>query len=146
MKQEFDYFDTAMATELEQVRLFSHPDFPDGIGLIELSFRGGKVFIAVEDEFDTLLCSRAFPVAYLSYTYLGQSSFWDSFVGKSLVGAWQMTNDRGYPDAIQLRFREIPNAGTYAVVQMYGEASQITLVETAQVREVSIRISGRTMS
>ncbi len=141
MNQEFDHFDVAMATELDRVRMFSHPDLPNGIGLIEFSFRGGKVFVAIEDEFDTLLFSRMLPKASLSCTYPFQSPFWDSFVGKSLVGAWQMTNDRGYTDALQMRFRELPNAGSYSVVQMYGEASQITLVETTPVREVSIRAS-----
>lgn len=146
MNQEFDHFDAAMATELEGVRMFSHPDLPDGIGLVEFSFRGGKVFVGVEDEFDTLLFARMLPEAYLSYTCPCQSPFWNSFVGKSLVGAWQMTNDRGYPDAMQMRFRELPNAGAYSVVQMYGEASQITLVETTPVREISIRTSVRTVS
>ena len=141
MSQEFDHFDAAMATELDRVRMFSHPDLPDGIGLIEFSFRGGNVFVTVEDEFDTLLSSRMLPKASLSHTRPCQSSFWDSFVGKSLVGAWQMTNDRGYPDGIQMKFRELPNAGAYSIVQMYGEASQITLVEITPVREVSIRTS-----
>ena len=50
-----------------------------------------------------------------------------------------MTNDRGYPDAIQLRFRDSPNLGAYTIIQCYAEASQITLNELKEVRETSIR-------
>ncbi len=138
MTSEFDHFDNVIATALEDVRMFSHPDLPNGIGLVELSFVGGKVFLGIEDEYDTLLYSRAMPESHHSYTLRSSSSFWSPILGRSLVGAWQMTNDRGYSDAIQLRFRERANAGPYTIIQMCGEASQITLTELKEVRELSI--------
>ena len=139
MNNEFSHFDDAMATELKQVKMFSHPDLPNGIGLIELYFLGGAVFVGIEDEYDTLLCSRTRSDSYDLYTFPCASSFWNSIVGRSLVGAWYMSNDRGYADAIQLRFRELPNDGPYTIIQLYGEASQITLSELKEVREASIR-------
>jgi hypothetical protein len=142
MSQEWNYFDAAIATVLESVKLFSHPDLPNGIGLIELSFPKCKVFVGIEDEYDTLLCSSVVLKTHVAYTCSISSSFWDPAIGKSLVGAWQMTNDRGYPDAIQLRFRELANAGLYTIIQLYGEASQITMTELKELREVSISHSG----
>ncbi|MBL0159766.1 MAG: hypothetical protein IPP47_22060 [Bryobacterales bacterium] len=55
-------------------------------------------------------------------------------LGKTLTDAWQMTSDRGYPDAVQLRFRDLANEGPYTIVQLYGEASQITIAELKVVR------------
>jgi len=115
----------------------AHPDLPAGIGVIELRFANCAVFVCIEDEYDTLTCANALPPTYSDYTHRLDASFWDGLIGKSLTNAWLMTNDRGYPDAIQLRFRDLPNAGNYSVVQMYGEASQIVLTEFGIVRRCS---------
>jgi len=37
---------------------------------------------------------------------LSDSAPWRSVVGMRLIGAWAMTNDRGYSDALQLEFAE----------------------------------------
>jgi uncharacterized protein DUF6334 len=138
MSQEFDQFDRAIATTLSEVKMFAHPDLPNGIGVIELSFSDCKVFICIDDEYDTLTCTDAVPESHSGYTYALAASFWDGVLGKALTNAWRMTNDRGYPDAFQLRFRELPNAGPYSILQMYGEASQITLTELKVVRAYSL--------
>ena len=138
MSEIFDQFDESIATNLVAVRMWAHPDLPNGIGLIELSFATGQVFIGIEDEYDTLLCSRVKMESHGSYTCPIPSPFWDPLVGKSLVGAWKMTSDRGYPDAIQLRFRERANSGPGMIIQLYGEASQITLSDLKEVRRASM--------
>jgi hypothetical protein len=134
----FDQFDKSIATKLDAVKMWAHPDLPNGIGLIELSFESGQVFISIEDEFDTLNCSRARSESQASYTLSISSPFWDPVVGKFLIGAWKMTSDRGYPDGIQLRFRDSTNAGPGTIIQLYGEASQITLTDLKEVRRASM--------
>jgi hypothetical protein len=117
--------------------MFAHPDLPECIGVIELSFPGLTVFVCIEDEYDTLACTNVLPPTYSEYIVRLDAGFWDTLVGKDLTNAWLMTSDRGYPDAIQLRFRDLPNAGNYSVVQMYGEASRIVLTQITVVREWS---------
>lgn len=135
MTQQFDQFDRAISTTLREVKMFAHPDLPKDIGVVELRFSECTVFVRIEDEYDTLVCANTMPESYSAYTRSLSSSFWDGVLGKALTNAWQMTNDRGYPDALQLRFRDLPNAGPYTTLQMYGEASQITLTELKVVRE-----------
>lgn len=138
MGQEFDQFDCESVRILKGVEMLSHPDLPAGVGVIEISFPDCNVFICIEDAYDTLLCTRTMPASHNEYTCRVASSFWDSIIGKTLTNAWKMTNDRGYTDAIQLRFRDLPNAGEYTLVQLYGEASQITLTELKVVRGSSL--------
>ena len=137
MTKEFNQFDSDQIRTLQRVRMFAHPDLPERIGVIELSFPELTVFVCIEDEYDTLACSNSLPPTHSEYTLRLDASFWDGLLGKSLTNAWLMTNDRGYPDAIQLRFRDLPNAGNYSVVQMYGEASQIVVTEFGVVRRCS---------
>lgn len=134
MSQEFDQFDRAISTTLNEVKMFAHPDLSNGIGVIELSFSESRVFVCIDNEYDTLICANTMPESHSTYTQVLTVSFWDEVLGKALANAWQMTNDRGYPDAIQLRFRDLPNAGPYTILQMYGEASQIVLTELKVVR------------
>jgi hypothetical protein len=129
----FDFDDVAI---LEMARTFAHPDHPSGVCLIELSFTEGKVFIAVDDSTDNLVCSRTLPAVGVTCTHPFPSSFWDPVIGLSLITAWQMINNRGYGDAVQLRFRARPSEGPYTFVQLYGEASQITLHEVKEVRSL----------
>jgi len=129
MSKEFDQFDSPTTLTLDSVRMYSHPDLPKDPGVIELSFSDWKVFVCVEADNDTLVCERSLPASHSAYTLELPPSFWDRVVGKTLTTAWKMTNDRGYPDALQLRFRDSPNAGEYTVIQMVAEASQITLTE-----------------
>ena len=135
MMRQFDQFDRAISTTLRAVKTFAHPDLPKDIGVVELQFSECTVFVCIDDEYDTLICTNTMPESHSSYTHALTASFWDGVLGKALTNAWQMTNDRGYPDAFQLRFRDLPNAGPYTTLQMYGEASQITLTELKVVRE-----------
>ena len=135
MTRQFEQFDRAISTTLKEVKMFAHPDLPKDIGVVELQFSKCTVFVCIEDESDTLVCANTMPESYAGYTRSLSSSFWDGVLGKALTNAWQMTNERGYPDALQLRFRDLPNAGPYTMLQMYGEASQITLTELKVVRE-----------
>jgi hypothetical protein len=54
MIEEFDQFDCAMATPLQEIRMSAQPDLPNGIGVIELRFANCAVFVCIEDEDDTL--------------------------------------------------------------------------------------------
>src|SRR5690606_29077989 len=111
------------------------PDLPTSVGIIELSFLDCTVFVCIQDEYDTLLCTQTKPESHVSYTCSLSASFWEPLLRKTLTDAWQMTSDRGYPDALQLRFRDQPNAGHSTTVQLYGEASQITITEFRAVRQ-----------
>ena len=110
MSQQFDQFDRAISTSLNKVRMFAHPDLPNDIGVLELSFSECTVFVCIDDEYDTLICTNTMPESHSGYTRALTTSFWDDVLGKALTNAWQMTNDRGYPDGLQLRFRDTPNA------------------------------------
>jgi Family of unknown function (DUF6334) len=129
MSENFYQFDCAIGSTLSSAEIFSHPDLPGTAGVVVLRFRDCHVFICVNDEDDTLRCSRVLPPSHASYSLQMSTSFWERLLGKTLTNAWQMTNDRGYPDGVQLRFRDSPNAGEYHIVQMIGEASQIALFQ-----------------
>jgi hypothetical protein len=137
MSEEFDQFDCGISTALKEVKMFAHPDLPKGIGVIELFFPGCKVFVCTDDECDTLVCTSALPESHFGYVHALRASFWDAVLGKALTNASRMTNDRGYPDGLQLRFRDLPNDGAYTSLQIYAEASQIVLTELKVVRENS---------
>lgn len=138
MNVVFDQFDELMATGLVSVNMWAHPDLPNGVGLIELVFQTGQVFIGIEVEFDTLRCSRMTSESNEVYSWPILSPFWHPILGMTLVGAWRMTNDRGYPDGIQLHFRDRANAGAVRIVQLFGEASQITLSHLYEGRRESM--------
>ena len=138
MSEIFNQFDCDGLRILQSVQMLAHPDLPTGVGVIELSFLDCAVFVCIEDEYDTLLCTRTRPESHVSYTCSLSAHFWEPILRKTLTDAWQMTSDRGYPDALQLRFRDQPNAGQYTTVQLYGEASQITITEFKAVRQYSV--------
>ena len=142
MSQDCDPFDFDDVAILEIVRMFAHPDLPNGVCLIELSFTEGQVFVAVDDRTDDLICSRTLPEVGFACRRPFPTSFWDPVIGLSLITAWQMTNNRGYRDAVQLRFRARPSEGPYTLVQLYGEASQIVLGEVKEIRRASMGQSG----
>jgi hypothetical protein len=132
----FDQFDAEESRTLVAARMLADPDLPNWPGVVELTFDEFKVFVCVEPEFDTLLCSRTLPESYQrSHTIEMREGFWNALIGWTLTDAWQMTNDRGYPDAIHLRFRERPNAGLYRHIQLWGISSSIRLWEFQVVRE-----------
>jgi hypothetical protein len=118
-----------MTTAVVGGRMFCHPDLPSGVSVVELSFAPATVFIMVDEQSDALISIRTVQEDLVRPDRLLSSEFWDPVVGKILVGVWFMTNDRGYLDAMQLRFREQPNAGAYSTIQLNGEASQISLAE-----------------
>lgn len=120
--------------------MYRHPALRDGVFLIDLSFSLGEVFVAIDEDLDTLICSRIAP-SLVGIDSVFASPFWDPLIGHALTNAWMMTNDRGYPDAIQLRFRASPNEGQYTIVQLCAEASQITISELTVFRHLSIRDS-----
>jgi hypothetical protein len=133
---EFDQFEAEASRILTRVVMFADPDLPNWPGVIELTFDEFTVYVCVENEFDTLLCTRTLPESYRnSHTVLLPATFWRSLVGSTLTDAWQMTNDQGYTDAIQLRFRQQPNAGSYRYVQLWAICSSITLLEFQVLRE-----------
>lgn len=131
MSGNFDQFDCAIGSPLAGAEMFSHPDLPGSPGVVVLSFPSCHVFICVHDADDTLSCSNELPLSHKSCSLQVPASFWQLLLGKTLTNAWRMTNDRGYSDGIQLRFRDSPNAGEHYIVQMIGEASQIALSQFA---------------
>lgn len=133
---EFNQFDADESRNLKHVRMFSDPDLPNWPGVIELAFDEFIVFVCVEPEFDTLLCTRTLPERYgRSHTIAMPATFWDVVLGWTLADAWQMKNDRGYTDAIQLRFRELPNSGSFRHIQLWAICSSIRLTEFHVLRE-----------
>ena len=85
--QEFDQFDCATAAILREVKMFAHPDLPNGIGVIELSFPDCKVFVCIDDEYDTLTCTNTMPETHSIYTHGLAASFWDGILGKAFTNA-----------------------------------------------------------
>jgi hypothetical protein len=135
-RPQFDQFDAKEARSLIRVRMLADTDLPNWPGVIELAFDEFAVFVCVETEFDTLLCTRALPESYgRSHTVVMPATFWCPVIGWTLTDAWQMRNDRGYLDAIQLRFREHPNEGSYRHIQLWAICSSILLQEFKVLRE-----------
>ena len=131
----FDQFDAEDSRRLTGARIFADPDLPNWPALVELDFDEFTVFVCLEPEFDTVLCTRRLPESYRQvYTAMMPALFWESFVGWTLTDAWQMRNDRGYLDAIQLRFRERPDGGAYRYVQLWSICSSLRLLELEVIR------------
>ena len=124
---EFDQFDCPAPRVLEDVKMLAHPDLPQGIGVVVLSFPSCQVFVCVNEDDDSLTCTRELPESHSDYSLSLPATFWERVMGKCLTNAWLMTNDRGYPDAMQLRFRDLPNAGAYTIIQMCAAASQMSV-------------------
>jgi hypothetical protein len=121
--------------------MFAHPDLPRGVGVVVLSFASCQVFVCVDDQNDSLICTRAMPESHSDYLVSLPSTLWERVVGKTLTNAWLMTNDRGYRDAMQLRFRDLPNTGAYTIIQICVAASQMSIsllkvIATADVADV----------
>lgn len=132
----FNQFDATESRKLNCVRMFSDPDLVNWPGVVELLFDEFTVFVCVETEDDTLLCTRQLPDSFARiYTVEIPATFWDPVMGWTLTEAWQMTNDRGYVDAIQFRFREEPNSGEYRRLQVMAICSSIQLEELQSIRE-----------
>lgn len=133
---DFNQFDARESRRLREARVFSNPDLPLWPAVVQLTFDEFSVFVCVEPEFDTLVCSRELPDSYQrSASVMIAASFWDSVLGWTLADAWQMRNDRGYMDALQLRFREYPDKGAYRHVQLWAFCSSIRLLEFHVARE-----------
>jgi hypothetical protein len=117
---------------------------PNEVALVELCFDGFSVLISVENADDTLVCARrleSLPEPHrVAYPHPLSTDFWDHPIGQTLVSAWQMTDDGGYPDAIQLRFRQKPNEGDYATINLEAVASAIVLSEFNVVRQMPQRV------
>ena len=134
---EFNQFDSVISTPLRDIQFFAHPDLPEAIGLVNLVFETGIVLIQIETEFDTLSLSTRFEESHQTFTIKLGIGAYRSILGKILVNAWKMTNDRGYFDSIQLRLRENAiNAGSYTYLQFYAEASQIAITQLKSLDDI----------
>lgn len=129
---QFDFDSTADlgASILRDVTTYVDPSLPNCVALVKFSFGAADVFVGIEIDEDTLACSREMHGEYRHCLIL-TSPFWAPFVGRHLMNAWQMRNEKGRIDAYQLRFREKASEGQYSIVQLYAEASQITISEMA---------------
>jgi len=111
MSQDFDQFDFDDVAVLKMVRMFAHPDLTNGVGLIELIFSEGTVFVAVDASTDNLICSRVLPEVGKACTRLFPTSFWDPIIGKFLTTAWQMTTIVGIRTLFNCGFAIVPMKG-----------------------------------
>lgn len=137
----FDQFAAQETRRLVAVRMRSDPDLPRWPALVELTFDEFTVYVCAEPQIDTLLCTRTLPGSYsCNYPVELPTTFWNGLIGWTLTDAWQMKNDRGYLDAIQLWFRQQPNAGRYRYVQLWAICSSVRLFEF-QVRRQEPPIS-----
>ena len=118
--------------------MFADRSLPGGVCLIELTLNDELVVIYVEPEDDTLRVIRKLPQPYSSDAYLLSADFWQPLIGKLLIQIWTMINETGYVDAIQLKFQAPDNVDSVTMVQMYGEASQISIVESTPSRTISL--------
>ena len=139
--EEMDQFEGAISTVLKGVRMLCDPDLPRAVGVIELEFESASIGVWVDGKDDTLVCTGNRPDSCCGELPI---TFWSPIIGMSLVQVWSMTNDRGYRDGFQMLFRAQASEGPYRTIQLYGEASQITVSEHAITRQVSIRRPSKT--
>lgn len=135
MTDQFDAFESDDVLILQRARMFGPHDALETL-VVELSFNEFSVFVYVDTADDTLLCARLRPESYMTeHSRLVTSTFWTPLEGRALTDAWQMHNDRGYRDAIQLRFRESASEGAYTIVQLTAVASRIIVSQLEIARE-----------
>jgi hypothetical protein len=86
----FDQFAAEESRTLVAARMLADPDLPNWPGVVELGFDEFSVFVCVETEFDTLLCTRTLPESYRrSHIIEMPQGFWDELIGWTLTDAWQ---------------------------------------------------------
>jgi len=83
MADQFDAFESDDVPILQRVLMFGPEDAPDTV-VVELRFNDFGVFICVDQDDDTLLCTRTPPEAYLTGNRrVVSSTFWKGVEGKS---------------------------------------------------------------
>jgi hypothetical protein len=96
----------------------------------ELTLEGGVLLVGANADDDTVRLSRgtsALP------NRLDVSSWypWELVIGASVIWAWQLRNQQGYQDALQLQFSFRP--GSSATIQLTCQASAL---QTSTVEEI----------
>jgi hypothetical protein len=136
MSRVSDPLESADLRVLRGVEVFGCSALPNVAGLVILDLSHLTVFILVESDDDTLVCSRELSDRHrVEYNVPIATTFWTPLLGQTLTTVWRMTADRGFPDALQLRFRTFPNDGDYTIVLLEAVASEIVQSELRVVRK-----------
>ena len=91
--------------QLSSVSVYVHPDLPNEHVALSLKFDGKIVFIEALDD-DTLnISSKLCSDEYIELEY-GNNTPFKQAIGQPLRWAWEMTNNNGYLDGVQMEFAE----------------------------------------
>lgn len=104
--------------DLQVVSYLYEPESPKDISAIRLGFTGGEWLIQVDEDDSTLQVGAPSAVVETYKSVNVSTHFpWAAAVGKHPRWVWQMVNQRGYEDALQVEFADTDRGG-YVRIQM----------------------------
>jgi hypothetical protein len=123
-----DAFANLISSVLTDVVVPAHPDLPDAIAALVLSFNERDLAILVNAKDDTPICTSTKSADLQNYVHRIPPPIWIRAKGKMLTAAWKLINDRGYEDAVQMEFRDREGHAP-VTIQMVAAASQVSLFD-----------------
>ena len=105
---------------------YSFPELPEEIALLILKFENLSCAFRIVEDSDEIFISL--DVGTDGFVNRKLSSFWTETFGKNIMFAWELTNNQGYRDGLQLEFTE--NSLT---IQFLVVASSLRLYKIEQV-------------
>jgi hypothetical protein len=100
----------------------------------ELGFRSGVLLVGVNQEDDTVRLSRG-KSNLPERLDISAREPWNRVIGSSAIWAWELRNQQGYRDALQIEFSLKPG---FVTIQLVCQASAI---QTLKVEEVEVLTS-----
>ena len=110
------------------------PESREDLAGVVLSFEEHEVFVYVDSEFDEVVAATSLPSELLRTGSRYDTGVWCDAAGCSMLWAWQMSNQQGYSDGLQIAFHRPGTGVPSVVVQVIGCAS---FLEVYEVRRAS---------
>ncbi len=110
------------------------PELPKDISAVKTEFSESAVFIAVDENDDTLYVVPQLPDDLTDGQTVDVSACepWKNVIGKPVRWVWELKNNQGYSDGIQFEFAA--NIKDRAIIiQMMGIASRISLRTVSEI-------------
>ena len=113
-------------TPLRRVRTFGHPDVV-GIDGIYLEFDAVQVSVFVNADEDALVWRRGNVFPNYPEQLEKEASFWNKFLSQQVIWIWEMQNQTGCRDALQMLFTSAKNE--HLIVQLLAMSSTVLVFD-----------------
>ena len=117
--------------QLRRVRTFGHPDVV-GIDGIYLEFDAVQISVFVNADEDSLEWRRGSVFPNYPEQIEKEASFWSKFLNQQVIWIWEMQNQTGCRDALQMLFTSAKNE--HLIVQLLAMSSTMLVFDLREVR------------